>query len=316
MKRQLFFISILVTLLGIALAAGLSLAQEPQPPEGEVGQEAGAGGTSVEEETGPAVTTLSYVPIQGRLTDAAGNMLNGDYPIVANIYDALSGGTAVCSYDGTVSVSNGLFMINMLCWNQAITGQQLYLGVKVGDDPEMTPRQPINPVPYAITVYPGAVIKGDTSYVFVPSAEFVKNTSDDSTRWTSSGGSTNFYAGSATVGTRHIRLPITIPAVLYGQPVRVTWIRVYYKCQDGANAYISETELYKQTDADSFVSLFDDTTNQQDNTATNYDLATDSALNTLSQSQGIITLRLGLFFNNDSDYVTIGGVRLTVQTTY
>jgi hypothetical protein len=69
-------------------------------------------------------------------------------------------------------------------------------------------------------------------------------------------------------------------------------------------------------DADSFVSLVNDSTNRQSNTAASYSLTTDDDYNTLSASQGILTLRLGLFFNNDTSYVQIGGVRLTLETTY
>jgi hypothetical protein len=262
------------------------------------------------------VVTLSYVPIQGRLTDTGGNALNGNYSITANIYDAASGGTVICSYSGTASVTNGLFVVNMLCYNQMITGQSLYLGVKVGSDAEMTPRQPIYPVPYAITVAPGAVIKGETSYLFVPGTAFNKNQSSDSTAWTSTAGSVNIYSGTPGTLTRSIRIPITIPAVLYGQPVRVTSAKVYYKCLDGANNYITDTQLYKQTDADSYVSLIDDNTDRQSNTATSYSLSTNATYNTLSSSEGILTLRLGLTFHNESDYITIAGVRLTLETTY
>jgi hypothetical protein len=307
MKTRKWLIMNSVTILVLlALAVGLTQAQGPEPPEGEVG---------VEGEVGPAVTTLSYVPIQGRLTDAGGSALNGDYEITANIYDAATGGTAVCSWSGTTSVANGLFMVNMLCWNQAIDGKQLYLGITVGDDPEMTPRQQVYAVPYAITVWPGAVIQGDTSYLFVPGNAFVKNTSADSTRWQMSGGSAQISRGS-TAGNKHIRIPITIPAVLYGRPVRVTSVRVYYDCENGANNYIMETELYKMTDTNSWVSLVDDSTNRQSNTAASYSLATDDDYNTLSASQGILSLRLGLRFTDDSDYVQIGGVRLTLETTY
>jgi hypothetical protein len=298
-------ISLLITLLGIALAVRLSLAQAPQPGE-----------ASVEGESGPAVVTLSYVPIQGRLTDTGGNALNGNYSITANIYDATSGGSVICSYSGTASVTNGLFVVNMLCYNQMITGQSLYLGVKVGSDAEMTPRQPIYPVPYAITVAPGAVIQGETSYLFVPGTAFNKNQSSDSTAWTSTAGSVNIYSGTPGTLTRSIRIPITIPAVLYGQPVRVTNARVYYKCLDGADNYITDTQLYKQTDADSYVSLIDDDTDRQSNTATSYSLSTNATYNTLSSSEGILTLRLGLTFHNESDYITIAGVRLTLETTY
>ena len=51
------------------------------------------------------------------------------------------------------------------------------------------------------------------------------------------------------------------------------------------------------------------------NHLSNYTLTTDSANNTLSTGQ-FLTLRLGLFFNDDSNYVQIGGVRLTLVTDY
>ena len=39
-------------------------------------------------------------------------------------------------------------------------GQQLWLGVKVGADPEATPRQELLAVPYALSLAPGAIISG------------------------------------------------------------------------------------------------------------------------------------------------------------
>jgi hypothetical protein len=39
-------------------------------------------------------------------------------------------------------------------------GRALWLGVKVGADPEMTPRQEFRPVPYALSLVPGAKIIG------------------------------------------------------------------------------------------------------------------------------------------------------------
>jgi len=159
----------------------------------------------------------------------------------------------------------------------------------------------------------GVIKSTANSYVFVPGTAFIKETDTDTTRWDLSGGSALIHRGGVAIGTKHIRIPIALPSVLYDQPVRVTSVTVYYKCQDGTVNYISETELYKQTSADSFVSLANDTTNRTSDTATSYSLATDSANNTLSSSQGILTLRLGLFFNDDNNYVQIGGVRLTLE---
>ena len=52
------------------------------------------------------------------------------------------------------------------CTSDDIDGRQLWLGVHVlGDLEEMTPRQPIYPVPYAWSLRPGAIIEDATSHV-------------------------------------------------------------------------------------------------------------------------------------------------------
>lgn len=270
------------------------------------------------QENSPAIAVVDQIPVQGRLTNASGVPLNGTYTIHFYVYDADVGGSLICgNLSSSVVVTNGLFNSTLdLCEAaNAFQGNQLYLGVQVGADPEMTPRQPLYPVPYAYRLRNGATIKGATSYIFVPGNNFFKNSDADSTRWNSSGTASVIYAGSAVVGTRHIRIPITLPTVLYGQPVKVTNITVYYKCLDGTINYISETELYKQTDADSWISIVNDTANRTSNTATSYSLATDAANNTFTANDGL-TLRLGLYFNDDLHYVQIGGVRVTVVTNY
>jgi hypothetical protein len=47
------------------------------------------------------------------------------------------------------------------CTDAEIAGDQLYLGVKVDADAEMSPRQPIYAVPYARSLRPGADIRGE-----------------------------------------------------------------------------------------------------------------------------------------------------------
>lgn len=132
----------------LLLAAGLSQAQGPQPPE--AGRADGAG---------PEAAVDNIIPIQGYLTDGAGNPLNGNYSITASIYDVSSGGTALCSDTETVAVSNGLFTMDVdNCTSDDVDGRQLYLGIQVGSDAEMTPRRPIYPVPYAMSLMPGARI--------------------------------------------------------------------------------------------------------------------------------------------------------------
>ena len=152
MKSKWTIVGSILAVLLLALAAGLTRAQGPEPPgegvqpEGEMGVQA----------VGAAI------PIQGRLTDASGNPLNGTYIINFYLYDDLTGGNLVCYDDvgNNVPVSNGLFAWEIWgnCGSEDLNGQQLWLGIKVGTDAEMTDRQPIYPVPYAWSLRPGAVI--------------------------------------------------------------------------------------------------------------------------------------------------------------
>jgi hypothetical protein len=107
----------------------------------------------------PAGTLLRYFPLQGHLTDSSGNPLNGDYHITFRLYLVASGGTEICHDTNVVSVVNGLFSTEILgnCLD-SFNGQQIYLGIEVEDDGEMSPRQPIYATPYALSLRPGAVI--------------------------------------------------------------------------------------------------------------------------------------------------------------
>jgi hypothetical protein len=280
-------------------------AQEPPPPDDDSADEV------------DAAVMDDIVPIQGRLTDASGNPVpNDSYSITASLYDVSVGGVARCFDLDTVTVTNGLFNMNMdSCTASDINGDRLYLGIKVGADDEMTPRQQINAVPYAWNVRPGAIIKGAGSYLFVPGSAFVKNLDTDTTRWNMSYGLATIYRG-ATLGNKQIFIPITLPSVLYGQPVRVTHVTVYYRCENGANNYITETALAKYTDAGSSVILVDSTTDRISNTTDSYTLATDAAQNTLSADVGSLAVWLYLHFVNDADYIRIVGVRLTLDHDY
>lgn len=100
----------------------------------------------------------NFIPVQGRLTDASGNPLNGSYNLALRLYAQASGGTALCEDIKTISVSDGLFYAYMFAAGCPIDGRQLYLGIQVGSDPEMTPRQFIDNVPYAWSLRPGAEI--------------------------------------------------------------------------------------------------------------------------------------------------------------
>jgi hypothetical protein len=142
----------LTALLALALAGGLTQAQEPKPAR------------SLNEASETEATTVSgLIPIQGRLTDDNGNPLDGVYNLTFSLYEQSTGGTAICSDSNGISVKDGLFNYAMgYCWDD-LHGQQVWLGVEVESDGEMTPRQPIYPVPYAYSLRPGATISDSSS---------------------------------------------------------------------------------------------------------------------------------------------------------
>jgi hypothetical protein len=140
-------IGLLAVALLLAFAAGQGRAQQANPEDDRV--------------TSPDAPRSSFIPIQGRLTDSGGNPLNGTYTVTFNLYDVSSGGTILCDDMEYVEVENGLFNTYMSMQGcSAIDGRLLYLGIQVGDDPEMTPRQYIDNVVTAWTLRPGANISG------------------------------------------------------------------------------------------------------------------------------------------------------------
>ncbi len=136
---------IVIIMLTLALTVGLTRAQgidQPQDP------------------TGTTVVVPGAIYIQGRLTDADGTPLSGAYTLNFALYDVETGGTALCSQSHSVTVDQGLFDSYLdNCYND-LWGQKVWLGITVSGDAEMTPRQVIYPVPYALTLKPGALISG------------------------------------------------------------------------------------------------------------------------------------------------------------
>ncbi|MBL8513561.1 MAG: hypothetical protein JNJ55_06185, partial [Betaproteobacteria bacterium] len=93
--------------------------------------------------------TLSY---QGTLSTSAAVPVNGAQTIVFSLYNAASGGTTLWTETQSVNVANGLFNVTLggstpieLPFNVPY-----FLGVKVGADAEMTPRNPLASSAYAL----------------------------------------------------------------------------------------------------------------------------------------------------------------------
>jgi hypothetical protein len=100
--------------------------------------------------------SLTY---QGKLTETEGSpVVDGTYSFRFNLYDVASGGTALSTDTRSVTTRNGLFTTTIAISNpDIIDGRALYLGVNVGSDAEMVPRQQILPVVYALGLRPGVV---------------------------------------------------------------------------------------------------------------------------------------------------------------
>jgi hypothetical protein len=209
MKGQRMLIGLLVMGLILSLAAGMAQAQGPEPegsPPGEIEAEA---------------VTYAIVPIQGRLTDDSGNPLNGTYNITFSIYDVFAGGTALCSDTDSVAVADGLFNGAMdFCTSDDIDGRQLWLGVKVGSDVEMTPRRGLYAVPYAWSLRPGAQIVNTSTSVGAYGLQGESTQAD--------GKGLYGYASSSTT-TGH-------PVGTFGQANALQGIGVFGYASNGANS--------------------------------------------------------------------------------
>ena len=107
-----------------------------------------------------ASAVTNSINYQGRLTDSAGEPLSGTYSMTFRLYEVASGGTALSTDTHIVIVTDGLFNTNIDFDQSYFDGRELWLGIAVGADAEMTPRQELRAVPYALSLRPGAVING------------------------------------------------------------------------------------------------------------------------------------------------------------
>lgn len=91
---------------------------------------------------------------QGRLLDTSGVPATGSVSIVFALYDGATGGTALWTETQNITLDDGYFSARLgdatAIPASVFSGATRYLGVKVGADAEMTPRQSIVSVPYAL----------------------------------------------------------------------------------------------------------------------------------------------------------------------
>ena len=91
---------------------------------------------------------------QGYLTSSTGTPVTGPLVMTFDLYAAESGGTALWSETQSVAVKNGQYSAalgNTTPLSSLTFDQTYWLGVRVGTDGEMLPRQALASVPYSMT---------------------------------------------------------------------------------------------------------------------------------------------------------------------
>jgi hypothetical protein len=153
----------LLLLVSVGLVLGQAEGPEGSPIEGLTGalNEDAAGEADVGSAAAIVDDGFWY---QGRLTDAQGNPLpNASIEVTFRLYDGATSATVLDETTVMVDTDgNGLFN-EELDFNNAelFNGEARYLSLQVtGEASEMTPRQYLRPVPYALSIRPGAVIEG------------------------------------------------------------------------------------------------------------------------------------------------------------
>lgn len=393
MKNRWILLGSILGVLVLALAAGLSQAQGPEPPgEGIQPQD-----VSIE------AAVNSRISYQGVLKEN-GQPVNGTRNMTFRFYtNSTCTGTPVQTVTkSNVQVSNGLFTV-ALDVNQAnFNGQGLWVAVDVGGT--VVGCQEILPVPYALSLRPGAIISGTVpapgsllmakspggseyiglleiisvqpfklryvgirgegdigvygysnqadgyggyfentntanngvalkaggtgiiqstavSRIFVPGTEAVPHSdsrSDLEFRYYGRG-LVEVRKTSAGAGVEKILIPVAIPAVLYGQPVRVYDLRVYYGVSN-ANSAITATYLYRQSITPSsptwwpgYSTVITNTVPQTSTNFTYYHMYCTAPECRLGAEASILTVELDLYFASTNDVFAIGGVRLTLE---
>lgn len=128
---------------------------------------AGAAG-ALQSPSAPEAVVANKINYQGQLTTPGGLPLSGVFPMRFQIYDDPGGGALL--WDSGVmgvDVDHGLFNAELWVEPAAFNGRGLWLRIWV-DGEWLTPRQELSPVPYALSLRPGAEVEADapTNWVF------------------------------------------------------------------------------------------------------------------------------------------------------
>ncbi len=144
----------------------------------------------------PDADVDSGINYQGRLTNPGGEPLHGTFPMRFQIYDDAGGGTMV--WDSgvfNVSVDHGLFNVKLGVEPAIFNGQALWLRIYV-DGEWLSPRQELLPVPYALSLRPGAEIAGNSAVNWILKVSNSHPAATGSAIWGSSATGASVYGRS------------------------------------------------------------------------------------------------------------------------
>ncbi len=146
--------------------------------------------------------TISY---QGMVSSATGARFpSGDYAVTVRLYADEHGREVVWEGEYRTRVENGLLNLELGSGDYPLPGssamdRSLWIGIQVGEGPEMTPRTRLSAVPYALTVPDGSVTFDKLG------VDYVSSIMIDGEKVTGKGSSLNITGGEG-VDLRYDRL--------------------------------------------------------------------------------------------------------------
>jgi hypothetical protein len=126
-------------------------------------------------------------------------------------------------------------------------------------------------------------------------------------------GSVFVYGGGDTL--ERVYIPISIPAMLYGQNVKLKEVTIFYRCENGSHNYIRATGLYSpsNTGPDYEKIFYEDSMIRNAESVDFYTFEVNQTLEPYWFSPAdILNLSIEFNFANTTQWVQIDGVRLTL----
>ena len=161
-------------------------------------------------------TSAAQVPqlinYQARLVNPGTNLPveDGTYSIAFSLYDAPTGGEPLWVETQNIQILNGVYSVLLGSMNPIdatlFLGQNRYLGVAIGTDPEMAPRKQMVSVPFAL---------------HAQTAESVTGTISDTTLWKRNNDDIFYSKGKVGIGSTSPMSPLHISASSNAFPMLV-----------------------------------------------------------------------------------------------